>query len=169
MKSRGEWGEFFSSNLSPFGINETRGFKQLDISKEEAIERGYNWQDSIQETKGKETIAQENVPDSIVNVSDTITNEILACITCQRNYKILPDELLLYRRLNVPIPERCFFCRHEERESMRGGYDLTQRQCDCKKETHGHSGRCEEIFETFFTQKEPRPIYCEKCYQQELL
>jgi len=51
---------------------------------------------------------------------------------------------------------------------MRGGYDLINRKCDCSQENHEHKGQCQNTFETFFTQKEPRPIYCEECYQKEV-
>jgi hypothetical protein len=169
MKMRGEYGEFFPSSLSPFGINETRALAQLGITKEETLARGYKWQEEIQQTKGKETIEQSSVPQSIKDVQDSIGSEILACATCQRNYRILPDELVFYRRLQIPIPEECFFCRNAKRENMRGGYDLIQRQCDCKKMNHDHVDQCKNIFETFFTAKEPRPIYCESCYEKELL
>ena len=169
MRARGEYGEFFPSHLSPFGLNETRALWELGLSREEALAQGYKWQDEIQQTKGKETLEQSAVPDSIHDIADTFTNEILACVTCHRNYRILPDELLLYRRLAVPIPTECFFCRNSHRQKMRGGYDLVHRQCDCSKVHTNHVDRCANTFETFFTDTEPRPIYCEECYQQELL
>ena len=142
---------------------------QLGITKDEAIQRGYKWQNEIQQTKGKETVSQKDVPDSIHDIDDSITREILACEECDRNYKILPDELILYRRMNVPIPIQCFFCRNVGREKLRGGYDIVQRQCDCVLDSHDHSGRCANIFDTFFTDKESRPIYCEACYQKEVI
>jgi hypothetical protein len=169
MKARGEWGEFFPIKYSPFGVKETQAIKELNFSKEEALAFGYKWQDSIQETKGKETISQEKVHDSINDVNEDILNEILSCTNCSRNYKILEGELVLYYRLLIPIPTECFFCRNKEREKMRGGYDLINRQCDCMNDNHGHTGRCEANFDTFFTKKEQRPIYCEDCYQKELI
>jgi len=169
MKVRGEYGEFFPSELSPFGINETRANWELCLNKEEALTRGYRWQDEIQQTKGKETISQDQVPDSITDVTDDMLKEILACVSCERNYRILRDELLLYRRLAVPIPKECFFCRNLKRQTLRGGYDLVTRQCDCSHDSHGHSNRCSNSFETFFTERELRPIYCEDCYQKEVL
>ncbi len=169
MKIRGEWGEFFPSEYSPFGINETMAMEELEYDKHKALDAGYAWQDNMQETRGKETIDQKMVPDSIDDVSDIFVHEILACISCARNYKILPDELALYKKLRVPIPKECFFCRHKRRESMRGGYDLIEKQCDCAEDNHDHAGRCPEIFKTCFTDKEPRPIYCESCYEKELM
>lgn len=168
MKKKGEWGEFFPKELSPFGINETRAVLELDLNKEIAIEKGFNWQDGVQETRGKETIEQGDVPDSILDCTDSICEEALACTNCTRNYRILPDEFLLYQRLKVPIPEECFFCRNNKRQKMRGGYNMNERVCECESGNHDHTARCENKFQTFFTEKENRPIFCESCYQKEL-
>ncbi len=169
MKNRGEYGEFFPAKYALCGINETRAIEQLDILKEEATEKGYHWQDELQQTRGKETIKQVDIPDSIEDVPDTITSEILACVECERNYKILPDEFTFYKRLKIPIPEACFFCRYAKREAMRGSFDLVNRQCDCSQESHEHEGYCNNTFETFFTNQESRPVYCESCYQKEVV
>lgn len=169
MKKRGEYGEFFPSMYSPFGINETRAIDELKCSRKEALALGYRWQDELQQTRGKETMQQKDIPDAIEDVPDGITDEVLACSSCARNYKILPDELTFYRRMNIPIPDRCFFCRMQTREAMRGGFDLVERRCDCQEKNHDHEYQCSESFQTFFTSdKETRPIYCESCYQQHL-
>ena len=168
MKNAGEWGEFFPSHYAPCAVNETRAIEQLGFSKEEGLAAGFRWQDNIQETRGKETVSQDLVPDAIAEVQEAITNEVLACVDCGRNYKISSAELVLYRKLQVPIPERCFFCRMQERENMRGGFDLLSRECDCKEEGHEHEGKCHIVFKTFFTEKEQRPIFCEACYLKML-
>lgn len=170
MLVRGEWGEFFPANKSPFGFNETRAFAEMPMLKNEATSLGYSWRDDIQQTKGKETISQFAIPNSIADVEDNILDEVLRCSCCERNYRILPEELLFYRRLQIPIPENCFFCRHSERLSLRGGFDLEKYQCDCAKENHVHEGRCSEVFETFFASKNnSRPLFCEECYQAEIV
>ena len=56
----------------------------------------------------------------------------------------------------------------QERENMRGGFDLLSRECDCKEEGHEHEGKCHIVFKTFFTEKEQRPIFCEACYLKML-
>jgi hypothetical protein len=169
MIKRGEYGEFFPTIYSPLGINETRAHSELNLSKEEALTHGYKWQDEIQRTRGKETMQQNDVPDAIEDVSDAIIDEVLACVSCSRNYKILTDELTFYRRMKIPIPDHCFFCRMQKRENMRGGFDLIERTCDCTETGHVHEGKCPERFQTFFTtERDTRPIYCETCYQQIL-
>jgi hypothetical protein len=169
MRKRGEYGEFFPTMYSPLGINETRAYSELNLSRDEAIAQGYTWQDELQQTRGKETTQQKGVSNAIEYVTDSITDEVLACASCARNYKILPDELTFYRRMKIPIPDHCFFCRMQKREDMRGGFDLNKRTCDCTETRHIHEGRCTEDFQTFFTtDKESRHIYCETCYQQVL-
>lgn len=163
MSTAGEYGEFFPKKFAPCCVNETRAIEQLNLTKEEALASGFRWQDNIQETRGRGTISQDSIPNSIEDVTDAITTEVLECILCERNYKILPNELTFYRKMGIPIPSKCFFCRMAIRENMRGGFDLADRECVCKEEDHGHESKCTNQFKTFFT-KETRPIYCEDCY-----
>ena len=93
-----KYGEFFPIEHSPFGYNETVAPEQYTLSKEEVIDKGYNWQDNLQRTTGKETVKPEDIPESINDVKENITDEILACINCERNYKIIPEEFLFYQR-----------------------------------------------------------------------
>src|SRR6185503_14223080 len=60
-----KFGEFFPSELSPFGYNETEAPEHFPLTKEEALAKGFKWQDNIQRTTGKETLKPENIPDSI--------------------------------------------------------------------------------------------------------
>jgi hypothetical protein len=110
--------------LSPFGYNETIGADNMPLSKEDALKRGLKWQDDIQKTIGKGTIVPDNIPDSIRDVTDVITKEVLTCIGCERNYKITEQEFFFYKKMNIPIPRKCFFCRHKDRIVSRGPYDF---------------------------------------------
>lgn len=159
MKRDGEYGEFFPSKFSPFGYNETVAPEQFPLSKEHALKQGFNWQDNIQRTIGKETIAPEAIPEAIRDISDSILQEVLRCIECKRNYKIVPNELLFYRHMSIPIPRRCFHCRHEARIKRRNPFKLWHRKC----------AKCDNEFETSYAPDRPEIIYCESCYQQEIV
>ena len=170
------YGEFYPIELSPFGYNETLAMEDVALNKEEALKKGYNWQDNIQKTTDQETLKPENIPESIEEIDDSILDEILACINCKRNYKIVPNELIFYRKMKIPIPRRCFYCRHEARLKRRNPFKLWHRQCMCdgstsspqaKNHFHG-SQKCEVEFETSYAPERPEIIYCEKCYQQEV-
>ncbi len=162
------YGEFYPAEQSLFGYNETSAMEQFPMTKEEAIAKGFNWQDNIQKTIGKQTIERENMPESIDDIDETVQSEILECMTCGRNYKILPNEFIFYKKMHLPIPRRCFHCRHKNRIACRNPYKLWHRACMCEKDNHEHTGKCSNEFETSYAPERPEIIYCEKCYQTEV-
>jgi hypothetical protein len=163
-----KYGEFFPLELSTFGYNESCAVEERPLSKEEASKKGYNWQENTQKTEGKETLKPEEIPESITDIQDAILQEVLACIECNRNYKIVPNELIFYRKMGIPIPRRCFYCRHAARVKRRNPFKLWRRACMCEKENHkNHEGKCKVEFETTYSPDRPEAVYCEKCYQSE--
>jgi hypothetical protein len=145
--------------LAPFGYNETIGNDNMPLSKEEALKRGLKWQDDVQKTVGKETLTPENIPDHINEVEDTITGQILKCVSCERNYKITEQELSFYKRMKLPIPRNCFFCRHQDRIVRRGPYQFWNREC----------AHCHKKINTNYASERPEIVYCELCYKQEVM
>ena len=168
MKKTGEYGEFFPTKFSPFKYNESHAQTYIPLSKKEAVEKGFGWEDNLPGTYGKETITPENLPDSIENVSDSITKEILKCENCGKNYNIVPNEFTFYKRENIPIPHFCYACRYKRRISLRLPRKLWHGQCMCERENHGHKDKCQNEFETAYAPGRPETVYCEKCYQQEV-
>ena len=145
--------------LAPFGYNETIGQDNLPLTKEEAVRFGFRWEDDIQITKGKETIKPEQIPDHIKDVTDDILRETLACISCSRNYKIIKPELDFYRKMFIPIPRKCFYCRHAARLRRRGPFKLFARTCS----------KCGKNIQTTCAPERPEIVYCEACYQKEVI
>ena len=168
MKKTGEYGEFFPSSMSHFGYNETVAQDYFPLTKAEAERKGFKWWDKIQKTTGQKTMSPEKIPDSIRDVTESILNEVLACIDCGRNYKIVQNEFLFYKKHLIPIPRKCFFCRYSERLRFENPFQLWHRQCMCSIEKHGHSGVCSNEFETSYAPDRPETIYCEPCYQKEV-
>lgn len=163
------YGEFYPVELSTFGYNESVAYERFKLTREESIQKSFKWQDNIQRTIGKESIPPRDIPDSILDINDSITDEILACIECSRNYKIVPNELVFYKKMNIPVPRRCFHCRHAARIARRNPFKLWHRQCMCSLENHEHSGVCPNEFETSYSPDRKEIIYCEKCYQKEVV
>ena len=170
------YGDYFPSELSPFGYNETVAAERCPLGREEVLSRGWNWQDNIQRTAGNETLPPSALPDSIEDVDDSITGQILKCVSCGRNYKIIENELTFYRSMSVPLPDKCFFCRHTRRVNRTNPYFLWKRQCACDYQIysntikHGHhaEGRCLNEFETSYAPDRPEIVYCESCYNAEV-
>jgi len=163
-----KFGEFFPSELSPFGYNETVAMEYVPLLKKQVLDKHFNWQDNIQKTTDKGTLAIDQIPDSINDVSDLILDEILSCVDCGRNYKIIPNELIFYHKMKIPIPRRCFHCRNILRVNRTNPFKLWHRRCMCEKENHDHQGKCQVEFETSYAPERPEIIYCERCYQNEV-
>jgi len=168
VKKTGEYGEFFPPKLSPFGYNETLGAIYMPLTKEEALARGFKWEDLVPGTFGKETLKLEEIPDTIKEVNDNILKEILRCTNCNKNYNIVRSELDFYRREHIPIPRLCPDCRYNNRIALRPPRKLYHRQCMCDKSNHGHAGKCQNEFETSYAPDRPEIVYCEQCYNAEV-
>ncbi len=160
MKKEKDYGQFFPPEIAPFAYNESLINDFYPLTKDEAIKRGYRWQEKTTGTYGKETIKNEDIPKSISGVDENILDEILVCSDCNKNYKIIRAELEFYKRINLPLPQKDFECRHNDRMKKRNGMKLYHRSC--MKEG------CTNEFETTYAPDRPEIIYCESCYQQEV-
>ena len=167
IKKTGEWGEFFPTHLSPFSYNESVAQDEFPLLKEEALRMGLLWQDSFTKTRGKATLTE--IPDSIRDVDGSVTKEIFECKKCQRNYKVTDEEFVFYKKNDIPIPRECFFCRLFELYKERGPVRLWHRACMCEKSTHKHEGKCMNTFETSYAPERPEIVYCESCYNAEVV
>lgn len=161
-----KYGEFFPSELSPFAYNETVAQEYFPLTKEQALEQGYKWKDK-EERNYQIDIKNEDIPDNISDITDDITTKVIECAhkgdcnqQCTEAYKIIPEELSFYRRMNLPIPRLCPNCRHGERILQRNPMKLWHRAC--MKEG------CSNEFETSYAPDRPEIIYCESCYQKEI-
>jgi hypothetical protein len=158
LKEKDLYGLMMPPEIAPFAYNETIAQDNMPLTREEVLAQGFRWEDDIQKTEGKETMSPEDIPDHIKDVPDSITGEILRCIDCNRNYKIIAQELLFYRKMILPIPRKCFYCRHRDRVKRRGPYKFWDRKC----------AKCNKDIKTNYDPKGPEIVYCEKCYQQEV-
>lgn len=169
MKKDGTFGQFFSSEIAPFGFNETLGYDYYKITEAEAKEKGFNWQNNTTGTYGKETIAEENIPQTISEVSEDILTQVLVCKDCKKNFRITKSELDFYKRMNLPLPHKDFECRHQDRMKKRNPRKLWHRACMCELKNHIHgTEKCSNEFETSYSPDRKEIVYCEKCYQAEV-
>ena len=181
-----KYGEFFPIELSPFAYNETVAQEYFPLTKEEAINQGYSWYDRPK-SEYQPTIKAEDLPDHIKDVDDSITQEVIECANnssgkCQGSgvYRILPQELEFYRKMNLPLPRLCPACRHQERIKQRNPMKLYKRRCMCGGETstngvykntakHFHNqDRCPNEFYTTYPPESPEIVYCDECYKREV-
>lgn len=170
MKKDGIYGEYFPANLSPFPYNETLAQEYYPLTEKEAREKGFNWQTETSGIYGKETIKEENMPQTANEITEDTLNQILVCKDCKKNFRITKSELDFYKRMELPLPHKDFECRHQDRMKKRNPRQLWPRNCMCELETHPlhPAGKCPNEFETSYSPDRQEKIYCETCYQQEV-
>jgi hypothetical protein len=154
-----KYGEFFPTELCPFGYNESVINDHFPLTKEEIIERGYSYKEKI-DNKYTITLKAKDIPDNIKDTDDHILDEVIECEVSGKAFKITPFELQFYRRMNIPIPHLHADERYKERLSLRNPMILYSRSC--------MNEGCTNTFETSYAPERPEIVYCEKCYQQEV-
>src|SRR3989344_5186075 len=191
MKRTGEWGEFFPVEISPFPYNDSLAQDYFPLTKEQVKTSGWRWYD--REIKGyKTTLLHKDLSETIKDVSNNILKEIISCSTqdsesekqkylrCATAFRLHPEELSFYRRLNIPLPHKCFPCRLQDRLERRNPRKLWYRTCVCGGSTsaneiykntitHFHADKpCPNEFETSYAPDRPEIVYCEQCYNAEI-
>src|SRR3989344_1117748 len=66
-----KYGEFFPIEFSPFAYNETVAMEYFPLSKEEVLERNYEWQD-LEDRNYNIDLKTEDIPDQINDVSEDL-------------------------------------------------------------------------------------------------
>jgi hypothetical protein len=167
MTKRGEYGEFFPKEIAPFAYNETVVQEFAQLTKAQALARGFRWRDP--DTRDYvATVQASALLDSVLDVTDTILKETISCAhagtcndSCTTAFRIIPSELAFYRDINLPLPRLCPNCRHAERLTYRNPFKLWHRTC--------MKAGCKSEFETPYAPERPEIVYCESCFQEAVL
>lgn len=183
-----KYGEFFPMEISPMAYNESIAQDYFPVTREIALARGYVWREA-EERKHAITMRASDIPNAIKEVGENVTKDVIECADqgrcthgCAGAFRVVPQELEFYRRLSIPLPRFCFNCRHARRLAQRNPMKLWHRKCQCagaKSEngvytntvTHQHhgNGHCTNEFETSYAPERPETVYCEQCYQAEVV
>ena len=103
---------------------------------------------------------QQRISELTTKFEENILDEVLECGECERNYKIVKNEFLFYKKHLIPIPRKCFYCRNSERLKLENPFKLWHRKCMQKN--------CKNEFETSYAPERLEIIYCESCYNKEV-
>lgn len=153
MRSTQEYGEFFPASSALFGYNETVAQEYFPLTESDAKQLGYRWH-TDEPRDSREQVYQ--VPDTIDQVQDDVTKAILRCRTCGKNYKIVPQELSVYRQRRIPLPIDCPDCRYARRMKAKN---------PCKLRT-GTCTRCKANMVTSYPADTDMIILCDRCWEQ---
>ena len=169
------YGEFFPIDVSPFAYNETTAQEYFNLSKDQIEQSAFRWRDTI-DRNYVPTRKADDLPQSAGEITDDFSKEIIECLhkgechhQCTKAFRFILPELQFYKKLDIPLPKLCPNCRHYERLRQRNPLKLWHRQCMCDKPNHGHDGKCPNEFETSYAPDRPETVYCEQCYQQEVV
>ncbi len=155
-----EWWEFFPASLSPFGYNETVASEYFPLGKEEALKLWFNWSDyEAPFPKVEKIIPASKLPDDILKIPDDILNWAIECEVTGKPFRIIKQELEFYRKHNLPIPRRHPDQRHLDRMSLRNPRKLFERTCD----------KCHKDILTTYAPERTEIVYCENCYEKEVV
>lgn len=153
MEARGEWGEFFPIQYSLFPYNESIAQDFAPLTKEEALMRGWQWR----EKTSAELLPQQIIlPDNISETPDSVCHEILSCVACSKNYRLIPQEFAFYRQMKLPLPRKCPETRFLERLALRNPFKLWQRQCQ----------KCNRDLKTNYAPDRSETVHCDECYME---
>lgn len=90
---------------------------------------------------------------------DTQISQKNICISCQKEFLILPLEQIFYKKKNLPLPEECPECRRKKRLSLRNENTLYKRNCD----------NCSKTTLSTYRPDSPYKVFCKDCYWQSLI
>ena len=149
MKKDREYGEFFPIPISPFAYNESMAQVYFPINRNQAATMNYPWR--VREKRDYK-----------------IGGDIIGCMhrgeclhDCTTAFRLIDSEKQFYERFHLPIPAMCPNCRYHERLKLRNPLKLWHRSC--------MNQGCENEFETSYAPDRKEIVYCESCYQREVL
>jgi len=178
MRKKSEWGEFFPIGMSPFGYNESMAMEYYPKDRQEIKKIKANWrEEDIQKINSNiykpKDISQYHIDNNEDAESeiDKCINGILKCEESGRPFRIISRELAQYIERNIQLPRLHPNLRHRDRLGKLCKIKLYHRKCMNEGPSFAGTtdGRCTNEFETTYAPERPEKVYCESCYQKEII
>jgi len=106
-----------------------------------------------------ETVESADLPDTIAQTDDSILAKAIICEETGRPFRIIPEELAFYRKLGVPLPH--------VHPNVR--LDRKYRFSPTGIRYYTLCAKCGKDIQSIFDPKDGYLLYCESCYQQEVI
>lgn len=163
------YGEYFPSELSPFCYNQSLAQEYCPLSREEVKKEHLGWYESP-ERQLPEHRHWKELPDNMHDATDEWLQKPILCQAydenptqalehnCSRVFKMIPQEVEFYRRMQLPLPRRCQNTRHHDRVGQLNPFRLWHREC----------ANCQKPIATSFSPERPEKVVCESCYLKEV-
>lgn len=162
LAEMGTYGTFLPLRDSFFYYHDTYAYAMMPLSENEARAAGARWrkEEANVDTRGMAAISAADVPDRIDDTGDDILQKAVLCEETGRPFKITPSELAFYRTFRIPVP-----VVHPQRRTLKR-FGLRNFSFELYDTTCVHCGK--EIRTSYDSAKNLR-VYCENCYQQEVI
>lgn len=162
MLAQGIYGEFFPLQSSEIPYNDSNAMLEFPITKDEAVKNGWRWHDAEPSETARVSggIEAAELPDDIADASDDITAKIIYCEKTGKPFRITPFELQFYRAKHLPLPTVHPFERNEARyATWRRPQNLWESVCS----------KCGKPMMTVYDPAKKLKVYCERCYNEEII
>ena len=127
----------FPTAFYTFGYNETAAMEYFPLSKDEALERGFDWQEKtypINIPEQATVIQTGDLPDHIDAIDQSVCTKVIICADTGKPYRILSSELAFYQRNHIPVPRVHQDVRYEVNKQLLPERDFWLRDCDLSGE-----------------------------------
>ncbi len=160
MLQKGEYSDGLGFEFSAQAYNFSLSAIPYPLSEKEVLSLGgYIAYEQETNATGIGIINARDIPETIDQVNDDILTKAIACTITNRPFRIIASELAFYRRMSLPLPTIHPSIRIENQ------YRIAQNG----KKYSSLCAKCGKDIESMFDSKESYLLYCEKCYQQEVI
>ena len=160
MLKKGEYSDGPGIEFSAQAYNFSIGQILYPLTDEQIVKfGGYIAKEPETNVGDLEILDKNNLPDNINEVTEDILDKAISCEVTNRPFKIISSELSFLKRMGVPLPTMHPSVRMTSRwkiSPVGKKYKTT-----CKK--------CSKDMESLFDPDLNYIMYCEKCYQQEVV
>ena len=160
MLKRGEYNDGLGFEFSAQAYNFSMAQVSYPLSDDLIIKLGaYTAKEPETNVGSLEVLTQSELPSTMDKVTDEIINKAISCEISGRAFRVIQTELNFYRSMGLPLPTVHPVLRMEEKFRMAPNGRKYKSVC----------AKCERDINSLFDPKENYTLYCEKCYQQEVI
>ncbi len=160
MLQSGEYGDGVGMEFSAQAYNFSLAQVAFPLSKEEVINLGGYWANEPESNVGDmEIITVDELPQTIIEVDDSIVDKAIMCPVTGRPFKIINSELEFLKKMNLPLPTL------HPAERMRRNFVLAPEgrmyTTQCKN--------CNVEIQSLYDPESGYKLYCTDCFKKEVL
>ena len=166
IRDKQRW-EFFDSQLSYFGYNESFSMSYYPLTKEEALKMWYKWSDyespfpHVEKTVQWKVLPTQGcriIKEKKPEILEKILNYAIICEVSKKPFRVTKQEIEFYVKYDIPLPTKHPDIRHQERFYKKDPVIMKLINCD----------QCWEEMLSVNEKWWGRKVLCESCFNNEL-